>query len=450
MAVSSQQRRKSKFIPIGVVVGLGVLLLCAVWKSSIFGRAADNLHSELKAAHGDGLPLTADDIRNSSVVASDDNAAPLLMQAFSELKTFEATSDGKALAKITKPGGGVLSLTSDDLAEIAPLLTHLTHFFDVLKQASLKPKIDFHRQWEKGPALLLPELAEEKSTVAPLILLAKIDLKAGKPLEAIESLETAARISTLVGKEPLIISLLVQVAIRAQVCQELTEVIKANPYATDVVDRSRVVLKDLGPVPDVRPGIRSEFLMGQIAVQMLASQDASEVFGTEAGNGVVRLARFGPIRTVYALRVAEVYHRLYRALSQRPDSIVEMQKVFANTEGTLDKDSSKDWTYGLVEILAPTFTQMAAAIGESEAKKDVLLCALDLLDAKKATGQFPRKLLGNSGYWLDPFTERPMTYRSTKRGFLIYSFGRDGKDDGGKPRSPKSNDQNYDIPFSFP
>lgn len=36
----------------------------------------------------------------------------------------------------------------------------------------------------------------------------------------------------------------------------------------------------------------------------------------------------------------------------------------------------------------------------------------------------------------DPFDGRPLRYRRTDRGFVVYSVGEDGRDDGGKPRRP--------------
>jgi hypothetical protein len=49
----------------------------------------------------------------------------------------------------------------------------------------------------------------------------------------------------------------------------------------------------------------------------------------------------------------------------------------------------------------------------------------------------------------DPFSDDPLLYRSDADGFILYSVGRDRKDNGG---SPKEKDQEYDwdIVWKFP
>ena len=47
----------------------------------------------------------------------------------------------------------------------------------------------------------------------------------------------------------------------------------------------------------------------------------------------------------------------------------------------------------------------------------------------------------------DPFSENPLLYHTTRAGFLLYSVGPNGKDDGGSTDDEKSQD---DVAVSFP
>ncbi len=52
----------------------------------------------------------------------------------------------------------------------------------------------------------------------------------------------------------------------------------------------------------------------------------------------------------------------------------------------------------------------------------------------------------------DPFDGTPLRYRRTERGFVVYSVGEDGNDDGGKAVAPtvqgKPAARGYDITFT--
>jgi hypothetical protein len=63
------------------------------------------------------------------------------------------------------------------------------------------------------------------------------------------------------------------------------------------------------------------------------------------------------------------------------------------------------------------------------------LVALDLVAWKQAHGKYPAALaeLPNADKLpRDPFNEKPFGYRLTDEGFMLWSVGPDGKDDGGK------------------
>ena len=52
----------------------------------------------------------------------------------------------------------------------------------------------------------------------------------------------------------------------------------------------------------------------------------------------------------------------------------------------------------------------------------------------------------------DPFNGAPLRYKRSEQGFIVYSIGPDGHDDGGreKPLDAKSSDTNtYDLAFTM-
>jgi hypothetical protein len=68
----------------------------------------------------------------------------------------------------------------------------------------------------------------------------------------------------------------------------------------------------------------------------------------------------------------------------------------------------------------------------------ITIVALQRFKNDKAS--YPKSLneLNAAGYLrelpIDPFSDKPLVYKKTDDGFLLYSFGRNLKDDGGRPR----------------
>ena len=449
MAASSQKRNNTK---IYVSLGVAILIvggLSAIWSFSILGRAPSRLADELKAAHADGLPVTPDQLREQMPVDENDNAAPFLGLAISQLKAWRSTKDGRDYSRHVGSNNRLAELKPADLDAIEVDLKSLSPMFVLLRQAASKPKLDFHRAWEKGPALMLPELSEEKACSTAAVLQGKCALRKGDVSSAIDFFDLAAKISRLTGQEPLIIGLLVQAAIRTQVIQAVETVVKTHGNDLAVLEQCKSVLKDLGPKPNPLPAMRSEFVMGRIAIKMMATS-RPEVFGADSNNGVIRLARFGPVRTMFEWRYAQFYRQMYKDLAKSGDSTLQIQKSFLDAQNVLAEHEGKDWSYALISLLSPVFTGLGSAIGESEARRNVLNSSIELLEQKQRTGSLPSTIADKTGFWLDPFTDKPLTYKPSNHGFLIYSFARDGKDNGGKARDRNAGDTPYDIPFSYP
>lgn len=89
----------------------------------------------------------------------------------------------------------------------------------------------------------------------------------------------------------------------------------------------------------------------------------------------------------------------------------------------------------LNSLLVPDFTGFSPKDAQELAflRLQATLCAIGLY--KKRTGNYPKQLrdLALGDLVIDPFTGKPFVYRlDPKRGFLLYSLGQNGVDDGGR------------------
>ncbi|MDR3688774.1 MAG: hypothetical protein P4L46_05285 [Fimbriimonas sp.] len=446
MGQSSLGRNNKSIVWLTIAVAV-VISLFALWSKSPFGQAPTKLEAELKAAASDGMPTGPDDLRRLSAVPSGQNAAPSLVIAFANLKTWSDSKEGKAFSKDLKAFRSGDPVDDGLMARIRKDVGSASKLLGLLSQADAFPRVDFRREWEKGPSLLLPQFASEKLACSLLLARARIQMADGDLEGGLQSMHAAAHLADLAGQEPMIIGYLVRSAMVHLVLRDLAAVIDSHPNDLGVLERCRTVALALGPSPDVRPAIGAELVSGRIAMNMIAKNPSAQLFGDNEPK-MLMAARFGPTRTIFEWRYVQVMHELYRALGRRPESFLAMHKAFVDVDNKLS--SNADWTYAFAELMSPVFTNMSSALGECQAMVNVTLCGIDLLEVRAKTGSFPLKLPGQVGQWTDPLTEKPMIYRPSAKGFLIYSVGPNGVDDGGKPRTVDSRDQEYDVPFQFP
>jgi hypothetical protein len=87
---------------------------------------------------------------------------------------------------------------------------------------------------------------------------------------------------------------------------------------------------------------------------------------------------------------------------------------------------------------------------EVEAFRRILRTASAILNSWSTTRKFPKVApdLGLSS--ADPFSLKPLIYKRTAAGFILYSVGKDGQDDGGQHRNPKDSEMPFDIVFEYP
>jgi hypothetical protein len=112
----------------------------------------------------------------------------------------------------------------------------------------------------------------------------------------------------------------------------------------------------------------------------------------------------------------------------------------------------------LTGMLTPAFGRIRTLQCETMVKIRITRAYLALLQYRATHGAFPATLDALTLDGLnDPFAQSPLHYRAEGEGFLLYSVGEDGKDNGGRHRPPRRDsdprsqrDTEYDIVRRFP
>lgn len=118
--------------------------------------------------------------------------------------------------------------------------------------------------------------------------------------------------------------------------------------------------------------------------------------------------------------------------------------------GSEEQGRWKDAGYELNAILMPVFAPVVLREQQSEAVRRLRLVAETLLEQRGTTGRFPDSLAEVPGLPTDPFSDAPFHYKKMQNGFLVYSVGKNQKDDGGDDRTKDADGFTSDIVLRYP
>jgi hypothetical protein len=136
-----------------------------------------------------------------------------------------------------------------------------------------------------------------------------------------------------------------------------------------------------------------------------------------------------------------------------PKSISQMSDL---DEATSRKLKDSRFRFTLSKMLLPPFRSAIVKEASSLAQVQTAQTALAVERYRLAQGKLPERLDQLVPQFLsvvpdDPFNGQPLRYKLLEIGYVIYSVGKDGEDNGGleRPANAKSSDKTpYDITFT--
>lgn len=436
---------------IALGVGCGLPMICAIGGLAAIGaataRSAKSRTAEEAAARREGLPLVPADLASKTRLAPADNSAVLYRAAITELRTPKYKKAFETLSRTSVPqviNGKMPDGFEAALADLAPLL-------DQFRAATKRPGCDWERPWEKGASVLFPEYSELKHAASLITCEAILKSRRGDWRGALDDIDVARRISDDCGRDPVLISMLVRVAVESTVLRGMDEIVRQNATNVACLDRAKDVLGRFDALPSMKFALGGEIIMARVEIPHIEGRSS---FQTEMDeNGGYAPKKPSPVeRAVYQSSYAQnlfqsealrVYREMFRNLPDNPEdwqgAVSAMQKV--------DTEVQNDKSFGnsINQILFPVFTESPVAIARILASRRMTAMAIQLERTHATRGAFPTSLPDLGKTSIDPFSGEPFRYRRDKEGgYILYSVGRDGKDNGGQERETGSTKQEYD------
>jgi len=322
---------------------------------------------------------------------------------------------------------------------------------------------------------LLPMLNQHREAARALTVRAMLRAGDGKPDEAWQDLLACHRLARLAGQGPTLIDALVAIALDGLACRGDQGLLQ-TPLTAAQIARMRADLDHLPPLPRMVDKIDvAERFMFLDSVAMVA-RDGFHHLGDLTGG-----KNDGFFESMFdaMARMAVDWDRVLRIGNFWYDRTAEACGKPTRTEreaalGKIDKDlrklaaEAKDWrSQGLamlgsprsavsgrignifVSLLLPAVGKTVIAEDRATVQFDLTRLAFALAAYRADHGAYPARLAELAPHYVatipnDLFNASDLHYRPEGSGFLLYSVGPNGKDDGGKGYDENSQGQGWD------
>ena len=411
-------------------VGIAIIAI-GVMYAALLASGKRALKQAYAALEADDRPTTIKQITPPAIPETE-NAAPLYRAAVLLLKA-EPVGERNLFKELVALAEDILEGDAD--AESEALFRELCQRPDVqealglLERGSRKRGCNHDLDYAKGAELLLPHIGEYLNLSRILCARARVRATSGDVQDAWDDLVTSLRFANALHREPIIVSQLVRVAqlsCSTDAIRSVAELGLPNEQQWNEITELLTQFEDPTLYALAIDGERVGF--GEWAFNIVAT-DLPKVVG-EGGdiNGMMRLlvnALYRPVRAhdhAAYLRVMHAY-------------AMDAEAPYTGDQGVSGKEAVENVpAYCLLtRLCAPALGAIKKRYVSMSADARVTRVGLAALRAMQ-NGNPPVSLVDlGAGDLVDPCGGKPLVYRATEDGFIVYSLGPDLVDDGGAP-----------------
>jgi hypothetical protein len=368
-------------------------------------------------------------------IPDSENSALVVIETARRLpRTWPTQAFFERFDKLTPPE----QLAPDAAALLGKDLDALRPALEEARQLATRPNGRHPLNIGRNPlATLLPTQQDTRRVTQLLAYDAMRQGQAGDMKQALVSCRAALNAGRSVGDEPLAISQLIRTACVALACQSAERALaQGEPPADELLALQRL-LQHENAFPAMLVLTRGERALMHETLDAVESGDVSlsELFDNDRQGVALRKWVFGwylrdQLRADHPRALALMKRWVAAAQLPAHERIAAEKELAAEVRG-LPKDAVA------TRLLLPALEKISVAERRRLAHVRCLIAALAAERYRREHGAWPgslEKLAPDlvTEVPLDPFDGRPLRYRRTAEGLVIYAVGDDGKDDGGR------------------
>jgi hypothetical protein len=368
------------------------------------------------------------------------NAAVLYVQAFAVLDLLPEHSKNRAadLVSTKKP------LTTPELDEARGLLAQSADALRLIREGTTRPECRFPVNYDYKPArtIVLRHMGKDAKPVRLLALSSEVNLAEGKPDAAAEDCLAMLRLARSVHNDPIVFSIFEEIWREADARLRLEAVLERSEPSAETLAKFLPLFADpIGRERLVR-GMRAQRCLGIGEFEWIMEHPAQVVstgmFDTPEPCWAGRISPGAFLWLVRPVIVNDM--STYIDLMNREVALAGMPAREARDQ----RQAIDDQIEGLSPVTHRISRQFLWKGGSSQfldcnlAASNCARAAVALRLYRLKHGAYPDTLNALAPELLpdvpkDPFTGANLIYRREGQGFVVYSVGLNGKDDGGVP-----------------
>jgi len=450
----AKKRKFVKWIVLGLVLGV-VLLIVSLAHLYINVMPKKQLERKLAKIRARGEPVTLEEAAPPEIPDAE-NAALVYEQAFSFYYNPGRDEEVK-LGEIA--GKDLAEWTEEDTAVIREDLEKNQDCLRLLHDAANYDKCRFPLDYSQGFALPLPHLSKMRNCARLLAREAFLKTKEGKIDAALQSTWASLRLGKAFMDEPILVSHFVHIATDAIAFDALQEILSENDAPSGRLKR---LLREVD-IEEHRQAfincMQGELCFGRATfdevrenperfwnlVVGLNGRPLSPSTGSKKGDIAIRIFRKSYLKRDEA-HFLKAMQRLIGLCKRVP-----FNEVKTDIASFLLQEVAKSPFYcRLTRMLTFNLAKAPRAQARHEARIGLAQLALALKIFKAEKGKYPDFLTELVPDILpqlpqDPLTGKDFVYKKEAEGFLVYSLGENGTDEGGKWDEKKV--YQHDIPW---
>lgn len=431
--------RRVVFVVLGICVlaVFGVVFTAILWLTRL-DKAVDAQVRAIKAA---GLPTSGSELNTWYASVPDrENAALVLTQAFLLMRTFPDQRSNEVARIKLPPRGQHLKPEQKDLlsgyVELnAPALAKARESFALAKSrypVDLTPGVD----------ALLPHLGKIKGLARVADFEAELKRESGRPAEAAAGILANVGLARTLDEEPILVSQLVRSALIKMAVASLERSMTAEGFKD-------AELSDLATAFTAaeRTNLMRRTLIGERAMLMPSFRMSGAAIKGDTGNeeGNPETPSGSPLvgQQRAPLGISGFLERdlnfFLRAMETNIAvlSLPPPQSLAAtNLDEQFSLQASRKY-YIFSGLFLPSISKISVREADGFARLRTAGTALAIERFRLANGRLPNGLVELTPRFLsampiDPFDGASLRYKQLPKGYVVYSVGPDGRDDGGK------------------